>query len=75
MNNCERWKVYELAINGPTNGNPFIDVHFSETFSFGKKSIHVRGFYDGDGKYKLRSMPEFVGKWLLVTKSNTKRRF
>ena len=75
MNNCERWKVYELAINGPTNDTPFINVHFPTTFGFGRKSSYARGFYGGYEKYKVRSMPEFVEKWLLVTKSNTKRGF
>ena len=30
----EQWGIYEVALNGPTNGNPFLDVRFSAVFGF-----------------------------------------
>jgi len=31
----EQWGVFELTLNGPTNGNPFLDVKFSAWFRQG----------------------------------------
>lgn len=70
MTTCERWKTYELCLNGPTEGNPFMDVKFDAEFSSGTDHIHVRGFYDGNGQYKVRFMPETTGEWSVVTSSN-----
>jgi Domain of unknown function (DUF5060)/Domain of unknown function (DUF5605)/Protein of unknown function (DUF4038) len=66
----ERWGVYEVALNGPTNGNPFLDVKFSAWFSQGTNSIEANGFYDGDGIYRVRFMPQTLGEWKYKTTSN-----
>ena len=29
----ERWKQWELTLDGPSTGNPFVDVDFSATFT------------------------------------------
>src|SRR5690348_14468418 len=52
----EQWGVYEIALNGPTNGNPFLEVRFSAAFSNGSKTVEMPGFYDGDGSYRVRFM-------------------
>lgn len=70
MNTCERWHTFELVLDGPTSGNPFVDVHFSAVFSSQDSSIQVNGFYDGSGKYKVRFMPEQIGTWTVKTISN-----
>ena len=31
----EQWGVFEVALTGPTNGNPFVDVHFAARFTQG----------------------------------------
>jgi hypothetical protein len=66
----EQWGVYEIAMNGPTNGNPFLDVQFSAVFSNGSKSVEAAGFYDGDGVYRVRFMPDQTGAWHYKTRSN-----
>lgn len=66
----EQWGVYEIALPGPTNGNPFMDVHFAARFSQDYDSIEVPGFYDGDGVYRVRFMPEKQGHWKYVTESD-----
>ena len=50
----EQWGAFELAFNGPTNGNPFTDVQFSARFTQGTHSVEASGFYDGDGIYRVR---------------------
>ena len=29
----EQWGIFEVALKGPATGNPFVDVHFSATFT------------------------------------------
>ncbi|KRN28578.1 glycoside hydrolase [Lactobacillus selangorensis] len=70
MKTCEQWKVYEFTLNGPTSGNPFTDVTLFATFFFNNHTTRVRGFYDGNGQYKVRFMPEEIGKWTVTTDSN-----
>jgi len=66
----EQWGIYEIALNGPTNGDPFLDVRFSAVFGNGSKSIEVPGFYDGDGVYRVRFMPDTPGVWHYETRAN-----
>ena len=68
----ERWKIFELTLNGPTNRNPFKDVKLSGSFFKDNDTVSVPGFYDGEGKYKIRFMPQFEGEWKYVTISNIK---
>ena len=70
--NIERWKILELTLNGPANGNPFKDVKLSGKFIKANDTISVPGFYDGDGIYKIRFMPNEEGEWNYTTTSNAK---
>ncbi len=36
------------------------------------RSLFCEGFYDGDGIYRIRFMPDEPGKWTYITKSNIK---
>lgn len=65
-----RWDVFELTLKGPTEGNPFVDVRVAAVFANGNRTVEVPGFYDGDGVYKIRFMPDQVGSWRYETKSN-----
>ena len=68
----EQWTIFELELNGPREGNPFIDVELSAEFTKGDQTYSPQGFYDGDGIYKIRFMPDEVGQWQYVTTSNVK---
>jgi hypothetical protein len=65
----EQWGLFELTLKGPTNGNPFLEVRFAARFAQGYDSIEVTGFYDGDGNYRVRFMPEKQGVWQYTTVS------
>ncbi len=65
-----RWDALELSFNGPSAGNPFIDVTLAATFTLKNRSLKVEGFYDGDGIYKIRFMPDDLGDWTWTTFSN-----
>ncbi|XLZ73129.1 DUF5060 domain-containing protein [Massilia sp. SR12] len=66
----ERWGSKELTLAGPRDGNPFLEVDLSATFRQGARTVVVDGFYDGEGQYKLRFMPDAVGEWEYETRSN-----
>ncbi|GIV70238.1 DUF5060 domain-containing protein [Caldilinea sp.] len=66
----EQWGMFELALNGPAEGNPFQEVRFSAHFSYKHRTIEVDGFYDGDGVYRVRFMPDVQGEWRYRTQSN-----
>lgn len=68
----ERWTVFELVLDGPREGNPFVDVQLSAEFTNGDTTFSPQGFYDGNGVYKIRFMPNELGIWQYITKSNVK---
>lgn len=69
----ERWGVFELSIDGPAHGNPFVDVELSATFeTVAGAEVRAGGFYDGDGRYRVRFMPESVGEWTFTTSSTAR---
>jgi len=66
----EQWGIFEAALKGPKGGNPFLDTALSAIFESGSKVIEVPGFYDGDGIYRIRFMPDRSGPWRYRTRSN-----
>jgi hypothetical protein len=66
----ERWGRFELALDGPAEGNPFQDTLLTARFQYKNMVIQTDGFYDGDGVYRLRFMPDQTGVWRFVTQSN-----
>jgi hypothetical protein len=69
----ERWGVFEVALKGPSEGNPFTDVELSAEFTSGQSAVHVTGFYDDQGNYIVRFMPDSLGTYHYTTKSNVKQ--
>lgn len=69
-NTVERWSMFEIALDGSPEGNPFVDMELSATFSCKGRTLRQPGFYDGDGRYVIRAMPDLVGEWSFVTQSN-----
>jgi len=66
----ERWGIFEISLKGPKTGNPFLEVGLSARFTSGSRVVKVDGFYDGDGVYRIRFMPELAGEWRYETRSN-----
>ena len=66
----ERWGIYELTLNGSDTGNPFTEVELTAEFKQNGRTFEPQGFYDGNGIYKIRFMPDEVGEWTYTTKSN-----
>ena len=57
----EQWGLFELALPGPAEGNPFLDVEFGARFSYKHRTVEVDGFYDGAGIYRPADGPWYVG--------------
>jgi hypothetical protein len=66
----EKWGTYEVKLEGPSSGNPFLEVQLSATFTHADHSVNVAGFYDGGGVYRVRLMPDRQGAWRYETRSN-----
>lgn len=63
----------ELVLDGPAHGNPYVDVELEATFtSPGGDTVRVGGFYDGEGRYLVRLLPETAGEWSFRTRSNAR---
>ncbi|MDR8391917.1 DUF5060 domain-containing protein [Aliifodinibius sp. S!AR15-10] len=68
----EQWAMYEVELAGPSEGNPFVGTALSAVFTHAEtgKTYEPEGFYDGNGAYKIRFMPDEQGQWTYHTKSN-----
>jgi hypothetical protein len=71
---AEKWGIFEVELQGHGHGNPFIDVELSAEFicSESGRTVRASGFYDGNGVYRIRFMPDSVGSWHFVTASNAR---
>jgi hypothetical protein len=69
----EQWGIFEVSLKGPADGNPFTDVTLSARFTQGTNVVVANGFYDGEGTYRVRFMPDTQGKWKYTTASNVRK--
>ena len=66
------WHKFELQESGPKENkttNPFEDYEFGANFTLKSLSFHVYGFYDGNGIYRVRFMPNTVGMYDFMIKN------
>ncbi|GGG08322.1 DUF5605 domain-containing protein [Paenibacillus abyssi] len=68
----EKWGVFELELQGPNHGNPFVDVALSAEFRCEGRTLQTLGFYDGAGVYRVRFMPDAEGEWTYRTHSSAR---
>jgi hypothetical protein len=66
----EKWDLFEVTLNGPAAGNPFMSTTLTGKFTNGDRVYEQEGYYDGNGTYKIRFMPDKEGSWNYVTTSN-----
>lgn len=69
---ASRWGMFEVRFDGPSHGNPFVDVAISASFRSGERTLEVPGFYDGAGTYVVRVMADQEGDWTFRTHSNAR---
>lgn len=69
-NECHRFGVFEAAIHGPEEGNPFTEQWIRGVFHSQNETVSCDGFYDGDGIYRVRFMPSFEGEYTFCVESS-----
>lgn len=66
------WAPLEIRIEGPSHGNPFVDVELEAVFTRAGQDVRVGGFYDDDGVYVIRALADAEGEWSFVTRSTAR---
>ena len=69
-NQVERWGVFEARLEGPSAGNPYVEQTVSGIFTGPGERKEIRGFYDGDGVYMVRFMPEREGNYHFLLRAS-----
>jgi Domain of unknown function (DUF5605)/Protein of unknown function (DUF4038)/Domain of unknown function (DUF5060) len=68
----EQHQPAEITLLGPSHGNPFVDVDLTAELTLGTHRVRAGGFYDGDGRYRLRFLPPAPGTWRFTTTSTAR---
>ncbi|HHV10856.1 MAG TPA: DUF4038 domain-containing protein [Clostridiales bacterium] len=66
MKKIEQYSIFEATIQSPAPHNSHVDVDFYGIFlKDGQETggIRIKGFYAGNGDYKIRFMPKEEGLW------------
>lgn len=66
----EQWGLFEVLLHGPSTGNPYKEVTLTARFTLEHRTVQVTGFYDGDGAFRIRFMPDSPGRWTYETSSS-----
>jgi len=53
--------AFRACAERPEGRQPFVEVSLTAQFRKGSRVITPEGFYDGDGVYKVRFMPDEEG--------------
>lgn len=65
-------ETVEITFDGPSHGNPFTDVDLHGYFTLDGREVAAGGFYDGNGRYVIRFLPEAAGTWQFRTVSTAR---
>ncbi|MFH5182640.1 DUF5605 domain-containing protein [Paenibacillus sp. TAB 01] len=68
----ECWGLLELRLQGPSEGNPFKEVELGAEFVYKHRVARADGFYNGQGQYIIRFMPDAEGEWVYKLRSSRK---
>ena len=71
MADASKYGVWEIALSGPKDGNPFAEQWVKLKVSSLNEEKEADGFYDGDGRYVARFMPSFEGRYTYTIHGNT----
>jgi len=59
----EKYSIFELTFHGQEPVYSYIKVNCSAVFTNGDKKVELKGFYNGQGEYIVRFMPDELGIW------------
>lgn len=66
----EKWGIFEVRVPGKMEDNPFTDYYIHAVFTGPKETKMVNGFYDGNGEYVVRFMPDAEGNYSFEVSGN-----
>ena len=58
-----QYELFEISFPRNVLEKEWASIDLNAVFQNGDESITVKGFYDGDGVYKVRFLPEKTGLW------------
>ena len=59
----KQFEMFELVFSGETLTDNWAQIGLTAKFFCGDTVKTVKGFYDGDGRYAVRFLPEMAGVW------------
>ena len=59
----KQYEMFELVFSGETLTDNWAQIGLTAEFTCGDTVKTVKGFYDGDGRYIMRFLPEIPGEW------------
>lgn len=59
----KRYEMFELSFQGEVLEKDWAVIDLNAAFQNGEEQVSVKGFYDGNGIYKVRFLPEKEGIW------------
>ena len=62
--------MFEAAFEGPATGIPSSMSRSTSSSRHENREVAAPGFYDGEGVYRVRFMPDAEGEWTYRTRSN-----
>ena len=65
-----QYETYELVFSGAPLAEAWARIDLEAEYSNGDTVRRVKGFYDGDGVYRARFMPSFVGEYRYALDGN-----
>ena len=61
--NLKQYETFELRFPGEERTDRWADIDLTAAFTCEKKTKTVKGFYDGDGMYTIRFLPDQPGEY------------
>ncbi len=59
----KQYETFELVFSGRMPEDSWAQIDLTAEFACGETVKTVRGFYDGEGRYVVRFLPEAAGEW------------
>ena len=59
----KQYEMFELAFTGEVLKDSWAQIDLTAEFACGDVTKTVKGFYDGNGRYVVRFLPETAGTW------------
>ena len=66
----EKWDVFEAPFKVPATGIHSSMLRSMSSSRSDNRTVVAPGFYDGEGVYRVRFMPDTEGEWTYRTRSN-----